>query len=136
MSRALVILNSRADREKVCRWAMAVAPGTRVEFKAAKRTTPQNDMMWALLTDLSTQLVWHGRRLTPDSWKLMMLDSLKRELGEALEIVPNTDGTGFVNLSTSSSDLSKEEMTMLIELIFKFGAEHGVKFQDEKEQAA
>jgi hypothetical protein len=136
MSRALVILNSAADRQKVANWAMKLPSGTRVEFKEAKRTGDQNSLMWVLLTELSLKVEWYGKKLTPDSWKLMMLDSLKRALGEALDIVPNTDGTGFVNLSTSSSDLSKDEMTMLIELIYKFGAEHGVQFQDDKEQAA
>lgn len=136
MSRALVILNSKTDREKVANWAMKLPSGTRVEFKEAKRTGDQNSLMWVLLTELATKVEWYGKKLTPDSWKLMMLDSLKRELGEALDIVPNTDGTGFVNLSTSSSDLSKDEMTMLIELIYKFGAEHRVQFQDEREKAA
>lgn len=135
MSRATVIINGRADREKICRWAMGVKTGTRVEFKEAKRSTDQNSLMWVLLTELSQQVEWYGKKLSPDSWKLMMLDSLKRALGEALDIVPNTDGTGFVNLSTSSSDLSKDEMTMLIELILKFGAEHGVQFQDERNAA-
>ena len=56
--------------------------------------------------------------------------------GGELRIAPNLDGDGFVNLGTSSSDLSKDEMTMLIELIFKFGAEHDVTFADEKAEAA
>ncbi len=50
-------------------------------------------------------------------------------------MVPNLDGTGFVNLGRSSSDLSKSEMSDLIELIHAFGANHGVKFQDDAEAA-
>lgn len=135
MSRALVVLNSPSDREKVCRWAMGVPDGSRVEFKQPKRSIPQNDRMWAMLTELSEQLAWHGQKLTPDDWKLMVLDALKRESGQPLHIVPNTDGTGFVNLSTSSSDLGKGEMTDLIELIFAFGAKHGVTFMDDRRAA-
>jgi hypothetical protein len=82
--------------------------------------------MWAMLCELATQLAWHGQKLTPDDWKLVMLDGLKREL----RMVPNMDGNGFVNLGRSSSDLSKQEMTDLIELIFAFGAKHGVVFND------
>jgi hypothetical protein len=40
------------------------------------------------------------------------------------------DGCGVVELGRSSSDLSKGEMTDMIELMFKFGAEHGVVFND------
>jgi hypothetical protein len=65
-------------------------------------------------------------KLSPADWKLIFLDALKREL----RIVPNLDGTGFVNLGRSSSDLSKEEMSDLLELITAWGVEHGIKFND------
>lgn len=132
MSRALVVIRSDTDRDKICRWARGVKPGTRVEFKETKRSVPQNDRLWAMLTDISQQLAWHGMKLAPEDWKLVMMDGLKREL----RLVPNIDGTGFVNLGRSSSDLSKQEFTDLIELVFAFGAQHGVVFHDDKENAA
>jgi len=126
MSRALITIHGTADRERACRW-IALAPfGTRVEFKAVKRSVDQNSRMWAMLTDVATQLRWHGQMLRADDWKLVMLDALKREL----RVVPNIDGNGFVNLGRSSSDLSKSEMSELIELIAAFGAKHGVVFHD------
>lgn len=132
MSRYLVALHSRADRERATRFIAAAPTGTRVEIKAAKRSLPQNDRMWAMLTDVARQLQWHGVTLRPDDWKLIFLDSLKREL----RVVPNLDGTGFVNLGRSSSDLSKQEMSDLIELIHAFGAQHGVLFHDSEAEAA
>ncbi len=126
MSRATLILSSPSERLRAARWVEQLPPMTRIEFKEPKRTIPQNDRMWAMLTDVSFQLPWHGIRLSPDDWKLIFLDALKREL----RMVPNIDGTGFVNLGRSSSDLSKAEMTDLIELISAFGANHGVAFQD------
>lgn len=126
MSRALITVQQDGDRQRAARWVMQAPPGTRVEFKAPKRTLPQNDRLWAMLTDVATQLSWHGVKLAPDDWKLIFLDALKREL----RMVPNIDGTGFVNLGRSSSDLSKEEMSDLFELIHAFGAKHGVVFHD------
>jgi hypothetical protein len=126
MSRAAIILNSRAERERVANWAAKLPSGTRVEFKQAKRTLPQNDRMWAMLTEVAIQVQWHGTKLRPDDWKLLFLDALKREV----RTVPSIDGSGFVNLGQSSSDLSKSEMGDLIELIYAFGAEHGVVFRE------
>jgi len=126
MGRALVTLRNKADRERASRWIDKAPFGTRVEFKASKRSLPQNDRMWAMLTDVAMQLKWHSIGLTPDDWKLVFLDAMKREA----RFVPNIDGTGFVNLGRSSSDLSKEEMSELIELIFAFGAQNGVKFNE------
>ena len=136
MSRALVTLNSRHDRERVQDLIWKAPSGTRVEIKAAQRSLDQNSKMWACLTDVASQLPWHGKKLRPDDWKLIFIDALKRSNGEVLSIVPNTDGTGFVNLSTSSADLSKGEMADLIEIILEFGARHGVVFNDQQEQAA
>lgn len=131
MTRYLVTLFGPKSRQDAHALVAKAPLGTRVELKAAKRTGPQNDRMWAMLTDVALQTPWHGVKLRPDDWKLIFLDALRREIGNELSIVPNLDGTGFVNIGASSSDLSKDEMSMLIDLIFKFGAEHGVAFQDE-----
>ena len=132
MSRALITIRGAADRARIANWASQAPYGTRVTFKATKRTIPQNDRMWAMLTDVACQLEWHGHRLTPDEWKLLFLDALKREK----HLVPCIEGNGVVDLGRSSSDLSKDEMSEMIELIAAFGAEHGVEFGDDKEQAA
>ena len=132
MSRAEIIIRSDVDRARAIRWAQQVAYGSRIEFKQTKRSLPQNSRLWAMLTEVAGQLSWHGKKLTPDDWKLVFLDGLKREL----RIVPNLDGTGFVNLGRSSSDLTKDEFSDLFELIAAFGAQHGVKFQDDQREVA
>jgi hypothetical protein len=131
MSRYLITVRTAADRARAMQIVTAAPAGSRVEVKAAKRTPPQNDRMWAMLTDVSRQLPWHGRKLTPDCWKLLFLDALKREG----QLVPNLDGTGFVNIGTSSSDLSKGEMSDMMEIIAEFGTRHGVVFHDRAEAA-
>jgi len=132
MSRATLIIASTAQRLQAIAWINKAPWNTRVEFKAPKRTLPQNDRMWAMLTDVARQVPWHGVRLTPDDWKLIFLDGLKQEL----RLVPNINGNGFVNLGRSSSDLSKGEMGDLMALIEAFGAEHGVTFHDQAAVAA
>lgn len=128
MSRALLTLWTQADRAKAARWVSSAPVGTRLTFQQAKRSLPQNDRFWAMLTDVASQLRWHGLKLSPDDWKLVFLDALKREV----RMVPNVDGNGFVSLGRSSSDLSKAEMSDLMELISAFGAKHGVKFHDHQ----
>ena len=136
MSRYLFTISSLGVREQIQSLLWRAPAGTRVEFKGEQRSLDQNSKMWACLTDVATQLPWHGKKLRPDDWKLIFIDALKRSNGEVLNIVPNTDGTGFVNLSTSSSDLSKGEMSDLIELIHEFGARHEVQFHEPQERAA
>ena len=125
MSRHLITLHTNPDRERAMHYVSKAPPGTRVEFKAAKRTLPQNDRMWAMLTDIAAQVPWGGKKRTPNQWKKLFLDELPREA----EIVKSLSGGGTVNL-TGSSDLSVEEMSDMIELIHAFGATHDVKFNE------
>lgn len=126
MTQYLITIASRKDRDRAAK-ICAIAPfGTRVRFSGAKRTLAQNDRMWAMLTDVATQVKWVDQVLRPDDWKLIFLDALRREV----RMVPNLDGNGLVALQRSSSDLSKEEMSDLMELIAAFGATHGVMFHD------
>ena len=131
MTRATLVLVSPTIRERAAHWVAHLPEGTRVDFKAPKRSLPQNDRMWAMLTEVASQLPWHGIKLSADDWKLIFLDALKREL----RMVPNIDGSGFVNLGRSSSDLSKAEMADLITLIEQFGTNHGVVFHAPEFQA-
>lgn len=127
MSRALITLNSLEDRQTAIRWIQKVPLGTRVELKEARRTLSQNSKLWATMTELSTQLRWHGHKLTPDQWKSVLMSGLKHER----KVVPNINGDGVVDLGYSSSDLSKDEMSELIELALALGTQNGVKFRDE-----
>jgi hypothetical protein len=129
MTRYAIQITSERKREEAVRVVRAAPQFSRVEVKAQKRTTAQNSRLWAMLTDIALQVDWHGVKLSPDDWKLLMLSGLKTEM----RIVPNLDGTGFVNLGTRSSDLSVEEMTNLIELMHAFAAQRGVKFHWEAE---
>lgn len=126
MSRAQLTLCDSAIRAKAVNWIEKAPQGTRVIFKDAKRTQAQNDRMWAALTDIASQLPWHGLKLSTEDWKLLFMDALNQEM----RLVPNINGNGFVNLGRSSSNLSKAEFSNLIELIHEFGARHNIVFHD------
>lgn len=132
MSRATVVLTGNAARDRVCQWAWKAPSGTRVEFKEVKRSLPQNDRMWAMLTDVSKQAKHMGRRYTPDEWKVLFLHALGREM----TFLPALDGATFVPYGQHSSDLGKSEMTALIDLIRVWGEQHGVVFHDQQAEAA
>jgi hypothetical protein len=88
------------------------------------RNTAQNARLWALLTEISDQVDWHGQKLTKDEWKDVFTAGLKRQ-----KVVPGLDG-GFVVLGSSTSRMSKAELSDLMELISAFGAERGVEFAE------
>lgn len=126
MGRALLVLWNDAQRAKAIDWIRRAPKETRVTFQGPKRSTEQSDKMWACLTDISQQTEWCGLKLSPEDWKVLFMNALNSEM----RLVPNLDKTGYVNLGNRSSQLSKAEMSDLIELIYKFAAERGIKLYE------
>lgn len=131
MSRALLVLDSPSARLKATAWVHKAPAGTRLEFKASKRSLPQNDLMWSLLTRVAQQKENAGRRYTPDQWKVLFMHACGREV----QFIPSLDGATFLPWGRSSSDLSKQEMTDLIEFILSWSAQNGVVFHDDARAA-
>lgn len=133
MTRHQVPLFNDRLRDVAISYIRKAVPGTRVEFKGPKRSNDKNAAMWAMLADISSQLIWHTKQLDSEAWKLVFIDALRREHKDELQLVPNTDMTGFVNVSpTSSSDLSEDEMSELLTIISAFGDQHGVVWSEPK----
>lgn len=93
-----------------------------LEVKPETRSLSQNARLWATLTDVSEQVEWYGRKLTPDDWKHVFTAALSKQ-----DVVPGIEG-GFVVLGKATSKMTKSEMAELQTLIEAFGAQRGVKF--------
>lgn len=89
----------------------------------------QRKRLWAMLTDLSRQLKWpvDGELvyLAKEDWKWIILAGLKRHQ----RLAKGIEG-GFVVLGESIRGLPKLVMAEMIELMFAFGAEHGIVWTD------
>lgn len=85
--------------------------------------------MWAMLTDLSKQLRWpvdgELQYLTPQDWKVIISAGLRR----TQRIAKGIEG-GFVMLGASTSKMTMKDFAEMIELMFAFGANHGIVWSD------
>lgn len=109
-------------RQMASRACIQAPDGYVVEIKPKTRSLEQNAALWAMLTDVSRQVDWHGQKLTPEDWKHVFSASLKQQ-----RAVPGLDG-GFVVLGQSTSKMTVREMSDLMVLISAFGAERSVRF--------
>ena len=125
-ARHFLILANEQVRERAIRWIQGLPVGTRVEFKEPKRTLDQSARMWAMLGDIAKQKQHFGRSYDAGDWKVIFLHALGRET----RFVPALDGSGFVPIGQSSSDLGKSEMSEMIELLFAWGAQNDVVWSD------
>jgi len=128
---ALTLFNpDQGHKEFVKAWELSKSmlfAGHRLtlEIRPEKRSDAQNRRLWALLTDISQQVEWHGQKLSPEDWKHIFSAAMKKQ-----RAVPGLDG-GFVVLGQSTSRMTKAEMSEMQELMAAFGAEHNVIFKEQ-----
>lgn len=127
MSRYLLTIRNERDRAKAADWLARLPLGWRLEFKETKRSVPQNDRMWAILTDISTQLTWHGHRYSPEDWKDYFMHAMNGG-----RFMPSEDG-GMIPIGRSTSKLGKQEHSLLTELMEGFAERHGVVLKEGEE---
>jgi len=124
-----VILVGDIQRAFAKRLIDAAPAGAVVNVRQATRTIDQNDLMWALLSDLSRAKP-QGRKETPDMWKAIIM----KACGHAVQFTMGIDGEPFP-VGYRTSKLTKAQMSDLIEFIYSFGAENGVIFNDQRNAA-
>lgn len=113
-------------RKRAAEYIIAAPTDYVVQVKPKTRSLEQNARLWALLRDVSEQVDWYGRKLSPAGWKDIFSASLKKQ-----DVVPGIDG-GFVVMGQHTSLMSIKEMSDLMTLIESFGASRGVQFKDEQ----
>ena len=118
MSKQTYILAHATARQRALDAVRNAPEGFCVTVAEPSRNLEQNAALWAILSEVSEHVVWHGRKLSPEDWKHIFTASLKR-----MDVVPNLEGTGFVALGLSTSKMSKREFSDLLELVNAFAAE-------------
>lgn len=127
MSRATILLRSDRDRERAHALLKVTPLGATIDIKKSRRTLDQNALLWARLTEVSQRIEWFGQKLLPADWKDMFTASLRKA-----RVVPGLDPGSFVVVGLHTSDMTKEEMGQLLDLIDAFAAQHGVEFKERE----
>lgn len=118
------IMSHELARQRAIDAVRNAPAGYVIEIREPTRTLDQNALLWPLLTEVSRQVDWYGQKLTEDEWKDVFTAGLRKQ-----KAVPGIDG-GFVMVGSKTSRMNKREFSELVELIYAFGAERGVKFQE------
>jgi len=124
-TREIIQIKSNDDRQKVIRWAKGVSIGSTVEFRAPRRSNDQNALMWSLLTQISKQVEWFGKKRSPEDWKDLATAALR-----GAEFVPGLTPGTVVPLGMRTSQMTSAEISELIESLYAFGAERSVHFRE------
>lgn len=117
-----------AEARRRAAQAVAEAPeGWIVKISEPTRSLDANAALWAMLADVSEQVVWYGQKLPAEDWKAIFTAALKRS-----KVVPGIDAGTFVVCGQSTSKMTKADFSDLLQVVQAFGAKHNVTFRDSK----
>lgn len=126
-----VVLTSPFARERFKRIVDQAPEGYVAEVREPKRTKDQSDKMWAMLTDVSISQPG-GERYTPEEWK----ERIMHACGWECQFLPGIlDGRPFPT-GYRSSQMTKSQMSAMIDWMQAWGDEQGVRWSDQEEKAA
>lgn len=98
-------------------FVMTLAPETRRET--------QNRKLWPMLADIQRQ-VPDMRPYSADDIKLRFLNAL----GSELRFLPTLEKEGVFPVGLRSSELTVQQFSALVELLYAFGAKHDVRWSE------
>jgi len=103
------------------------------------RSADQNARMHAMFADIARQYEFFGLKRDVETVKRLLVDAfarVKAKMGEPLaghgSVLPSLDGNGAVQLGIQTRHLSKALVGELIEYLYCWGADNGVRFTDTK----
>jgi hypothetical protein len=115
------ILSTPHARRRAHELIIQAPDGWVAELREPRRTLDQNDLLWSLLTDISRAEPM-GRKHTPDDWKAIAMNAA----GWECQFIEGLDGRPFPQ-GFRSSQMTKSQMSVLIEWLLAFMAEQGIE---------
>ena len=100
-----------------------------VKIQPITRSLEQNSKLHALLSDISKQYEFNGKKRDIDTWKMIMVSAHKIATGGQAEMVIGLEGE-VINLRESTAQMSVKRLASLIEYITSWGVQNGVRFND------
>ena len=123
MTHAITLHSPGQASEVIARLLAWVTPrvqqGKRLHLsiKDATRSTEQNALLHALLTDISKTHEWAGAKRDAETWKRLFTAAWLRARGEAVEFLPALDGHGVDIVFRRTSSLTVAECSELVDYI-------------------
>jgi len=130
MKRILKLTGSIA-KQAACRYVNEAQIGEVVTIGEETRTQAQNALLHPLLTDISKQAQWMGKKRPMLQWKTIMVSAHAIATGAPAEMVIGIEGE-VVNLRESTAAMSVKRFNSLVEYVLAWGAMNGVVFGDDR----
>ena len=128
-------------RQLASRACIQAPEGFIVEIKPPTKSRDQEALYHSIFSQVAKQVPFMGSMRDLETWKRLLVDAfarVKAAEGDPVQgvgaIVPNLDGTGFVQLGVQTRRFSKRHASEFIDFLHAWTAEKGVTLNDAAPQ--
>ena len=121
-----LVIHSEEDRKHAHNVLDAHQLPVYISITPPKASDELTSRMHCAIRAVSQQTTLYGEALTEEEWKLVFVAAMYGQ-----RVVRHPSGTGFIVLQKKTRDMSGPQKYDLTEMVYAFGAERGVIF-DEK----
>lgn len=129
MAKQFFIIAHDTARQRAASAVMSAPEGFIVEIKEPNRSLEQNAKLHAMLTDVSRQVEYMGKKRGVEFWKGLFVSGWQIATGQKPEIVPGLEGE-FINIRESTATMGVKKLSDLIEYIIPWAVDKGVVFTE------
>ena len=97
------------------------------------RSSEQNRLLHALLTDIARQVEWAGKKRHVDTWRRLVTAAWLRAEHEQVEMLPAIDGHGVDIIFERTSRMTRAQLSSLIDYVTMWGDSKGVEWRNRSE---
>ncbi len=125
MSKRILKLTGNLARQAACRYINEEPDGYVVTIAEPTRTLDQNSLLHPILTEISKQALWMGKKHQMLQWKTLMVSGHAVATGQPVEMTVGIEGE-VVNLRESTAAMSKKRFSSLVEYVLSWCAENDI----------
>jgi hypothetical protein len=141
MDKQLYRLVHPTARQLASRACIQAPDGFIVEIKPPNKSRDQEAKYHSMFGDVAKQVPFMGAMRDLETWKRLLVDAfarVKAAEGDPVQgvgaIMPNLDGSGFVQLGVQTRRFSKRHASEFIEFLFAWGSDNHVRWTDAATQ--
>jgi len=131
------VLSHSIARQRAIAACQSAPDGYIVSLSPASKSRAQEALYHCLFSDVARQLDFMGEKRDAETWKRLLVDAfvrVKSAEGDPVQgtgsIIPNLDGSGFVQLGVQTRRFSKKHASEFIEYLYSFGADRNVQWSE------
>ena len=115
-----------------CKSMLVAGNRLTLEIRPETRSSAQNRLLHALISDAAKQAQWMGKKRSAAEWKVLFVSGHSVATNAGADLVPGLEGE-FCNIRESTARMSRARLSSLVEYVMAWCMQNGVQLEESRQ---